>query len=516
MKIVHTKRSLVEETYNQYSKLLNALSNWQQKLENGDAGLSAANDGQAEDSRHESNRVFLFGNGNLPGTMEAVFHMKLTLQIAKQLVKGLILCADDFINVLKGEEVYDLDTYNNCAQSVNDILLFDDSYCPEASYYYGQIESSSSSITANSIKADIYLGVLDEDLKKLEIMSVDISSYEDVVRDCNKKQKRVTPLFDFLTVFGKGCKTLNDFVYDNLSPYVTAEGAREHVRPFIYDGEIGPCDENITKALEGLPVDVDLSDVSYTDDGYVLVKKSLGELLEEKYGGDWSQYNDYYLTGLEVDGEVRFSIVMVPVGGSVVVPFKDFDVGSLSGTESDVRAKLEKSVETTMKSKDLSIKDQELTDYYADPNSKGNYLIADLIVDKSMEQQADNVRQGRYVLLNSYDSQDSWCRAQLDELERKGIYDRETNTITFDPNNVSNDAYNAILMDSTGDPDTFAYAGENQYHAVRLNRYGSVLSDHTYESDAGVGESKNGKYYEYHFKDPDGAYEIADQKEAHG
>lgn len=318
-------------------------------------------------------------------------------------------------------------------------------------------------------------------------------------------------------MYGGGCKSLNDFVYDNLSPYVTEAGAREHVRPYIYDGEIGPCDETITEAIEGLDVDIDMSDVSYTDDGFFIVEKSLGDLLEEKYGGDWSQYDDYYLTGYEVDGEVRFSIVKVPVGGSVVVPFKDFDVSSLSGTdESEVRAKLKESVETTMKGKDISLQDTRLTDYYADPDSKGNYLIANLVVEKSMQQQADNVSQGTYVLQHSYDSHDPWCREKLDELEKKGIYDRETNTITFDPDNMSNDAYNAILMDSTGDPDTFAYAGENQYHAVRLNRYWKVLADHTFESDAGVGESKAGNAYEYHFKDPDGVYEGQDQRESHG
>lgn len=198
MKIVHTKRSLVADTYDQYKRLYDALAKWHQKLEDGDAGLSYSNDGQAEETRHESNVVFLCGD--CLTTMETVFHMKLTLQIAKELVKGLILCADDFVNVLREEEVYDLDTYNNCAPSSNDILLFDDSFCPEESGYFGAIESASSSVTSNSINSDIYLGCIDELFKKLEIMTVDISSYKEVVKDCNKKQKRVTPLFEFLKI----------------------------------------------------------------------------------------------------------------------------------------------------------------------------------------------------------------------------------------------------------------------------------------------------------------------------
>ena len=518
---IHTKRSVVESTYEMYNKRYEALSGWYQRKQDGDSGLHTYNDGDAEETRHEANQVFIYGD--MATTMDAVFHMQLTMDFAKGLVKGLINCAEDFISILKGEEVYDLNTYNNCAASSTDILLFDDTFCPEEGCYMGAIRTATDSAVAQSIYANLALGFMDSKLSELQIMSVDVSSYEEVIRDCIEKQKRVYPLNDQLVVYAKGVKSLNDFVYNNLSPYVTEAGARQHVRPYIYDGEIGPCDEDIVEALEGLPFNIDMDDIRYTDDGFVLVEKPLGELLAEKYPGeDWSAYNKYYLTGLNTDGTVRFSLVRVSVGGGVSVPFKPFFIENFqtymeSTTDvAMIKLELDKYIDVTMTSKALILKEQELTDYYADSDTKGNYLIANLVVERSLEAQAENVQQGQYQLAHSYDSHDYWCQLKLDELEKKGIYDRETNTITFDPNNMSNDAYNAILMDTTGDPDTFAYAGENQYHAVRLNRYGDLLADHTFESDAGVGESTAGKLYEYHYKDPDSVYEGGDQREDHG
>lgn len=538
MERIHTKHSIIVDTYEQYKKLFNSLADWNTALDNGDWKLNDVNSANYEETRHEKNRIFLVGN--MDEVITKTFHMQLTLSIVKDLVKGLILCAEDFDSVLKGYTVFDLNTYNNCAPSSIDELLFEDCYCLEDSNYSGLIKTRSEEIVDLDANIRTNLTSISEELSSLQIMDVDVSGDIEVVNDCATKQDRVSDLYDFLVMYAQGVKNLNNYVHDNLSEYVTEEGMRQHPRPYIYSGEEGPIDETIESALLGLPFDIDMENISYTDDGYVLVKDSLGELLSKKYPGqDWSAYNDYYITGLNVDGEVSFSIVRVPVGSTVTVPFKDFDMAALedvmnsSNDPNAVMTKVHDLVDTTMNSKDNSLMSDNLTNYYAQSQSKGNYLIANLVVEKSLESQKDNVKNGYYQLNSSYDKQDSNCKAKLDQLEKMGIYDRETNTITFDPNAISNEAYNAILMDTTGSPDTFAYAAENDFHADGqqladvyidvgtvnhdLNyAIGATLQEHTFESDAGVGESSLGFLYEGTFKDTDDGSLYEEQVENFG
>ena len=543
MKRIHTKYTIIEEAYNQYASLYKSFSTWKQGLENVDKNLNESNAGLHEEERHRRNYVYFIGD--MTNVMDKIFHLQLTLSIVKELVKGLILCADDFISVLRDEEVYDLNTYNNCKASSTDVLKFEDAYCSEDSGYEGLIKTESLAICAQGQIVRNNLSDIETEIGKLQIMDISITGDMETINNCVDKQNRVYNLYSFLVVFAKGVKNLNEYFYDNLNSYITKAGARQHTRLYIYSGEDGEIEADLKQALLGLPFDVDMSNISYTDDGFVLVKESLAELLEKQYPGqNWDEYKDYYITGLNTNGVTSFSIIKAPVGSTVTVPFKVFDVGAIAkamdGTSNpdEVRTAISKAVKATMENKDISSKDDALTDYYADPKSKGSYLIADLIVAKSLEKNKDSAEEGYYKLQHGYDEHESNCKAKLDELEKKGIYDRETNSIRFDPSAMSNEAYNAILMDTTGDPDTFAYAAENDFHADGLNwaesslgyseatsdpgnsalsqLLGDFAADHTMESDAGVGESMATWTYEWLFKDTDGGFQHGDQVEAHG
>ena len=92
--------------------------------------------------------------------------------------------------------------------------------------------------------------------------------------------------------------------------------------------------------------------------------------------------------------------------------------------------------------------------------------------------------------------------------------------------NLNKAEYNAVLTATTGNIDAYSFAAENQWHAQMQQTadayqatltipnptdlglvaiLGNYIEKHTIASDAGVGESRLGKYYEYQFKDPTSA-----------
>lgn len=58
----------------------------------------------------------------------------------------------------------------------------------------------------------------------------------------------------------------------------------------------------------------------------------------------------------------------------------------------------------------------------------------------------------------------------------------------------------------TGNPDIYSYAAENQYHADMYGKMGGILDSSAIISNAGVGESKWAKVYEWLFKDEDNTF----------
>ena len=85
-----------------------------------------------------------------------------------------------------------------------------------------------------------------------------------------------------------------------------------------------------------------------------------------------------------------------------------------------------------------------------------------------------------------------------------GIYDRQTNSIHVENvNKLTQEEGNAIMVVTTGNPDIYSFAAENQFHADIYGKTLGVLDSHAIASDAGVGESGSAEYYEYLFKKKD-------------
>ncbi len=73
----------------------------------------------------------------------------------------------------------------------------------------------------------------------------------------------------------------------------------------------------------------------------------------------------------------------------------------------------------------------------------------------------------------------------------------KTNTIIIqDPDNLTEDEKNALLLITTENPDKYSFAVENQFHADWYNSYKGVGESDAYFSDM----------YEVTFKGKDGSY----------
>lgn len=249
-----------------------------------------------------------------------------------------------------------------------------------------------------------------------------------------------------------------------------------------------------------------------TNDGYFILDKSLAEIFEEAGVDsdilDYTGYDDWYITGLTRDnGSICYSMIKVRepmdeqgrAGTSIVFdsmsisPFKEIIANTAEGKEIDDKLiyKLNQEIDLTVHS-DSKLPyrwDQDMINYFRNTESEGSYLIADFIVDKVAHDEAFS--DGTYKLPYTYDQFDDYAgQDTLDYLAEVGVYDKENNTITInDPDNLTDDERNALILITTGDKDAYAFAGENQFHADAYNRI-PYFENHAKKSDAGVGEGE--------------------------
>lgn len=293
-----------------------------------------------------------------------------------------------------------------------------------------------------------------------------------------------------------------------------------------------------------------------TEDGYFIIDKSVGDILKEAGVSqseiDYTLYDDWYITGLVgKDGTITYSLLKVrePMdsqnhGHGTAVIFKSLDITAIEKvvkdaykgkklTSNEINEAQEQLDYITYASRDdWENYSQEMLDYFRDPQSDGSYLIAEFLIDKVAHDKEFN--DGKYTLPYSYDDFSSYGQEVLDDLEKKKIYDKEKNTIKIkDPENLTEDEKRAILLITTEDPDVYAFAAENQFHADWYNAYKDVdtmlysqplnvyfanyIEKHCIASDTGVGESDAyfSDAYESTFKSESGSY-YKEQIDAHG
>lgn len=314
----------------------------------------------------------------------------------------------------------------------------------------------------------------------------------------------------------------------------------------------GPSIKQTNSSDDSLPVPDWIKDVlgddwrqyfEVTDDGFFICTVPMDQLFAKAGLTDEMQstVNNWYLIGVydpeKNPPEVAYGAVVINRVGS-----KGVEGSSLPFTTIDMDL-LEKTIEKYKNGEPLDVEsifvsiapvylcdDEEK--YYKNPNKKmykyfcdagkdGSILIADLIVQDNLDRYFSPHLSGGTtfdgVFPYKYDNYCSQSRDAIDSLIEKGICakDPDTGTITMtiqDPDNLSMDEYNALLMMTTDDPDIYAYIAENNAHAAAC-KVGYDLHSSS-QSDCWPGE--NGKAEdggsssgsESSYKDKDGRYYI--------
>ena len=284
---------------------------------------------------------------------------------------------------------------------------------------------------------------------------------------------------------------------------------------------------------------ISMDDFEITDDGFFLCKKNMKDIMqamglsgkETLNGVEVSAYDDWYLSGIiNSKGKVTYTLIKMreptdnqDARGSAV-PFVSLDMKNCENIFRSLKKnkKLTKKEKTQLGKLFYSVTNADgdskanktLLNYFKNPASQGSYLLADYMVNKVVNGKGFNDN-GVYKVPTGYEENDKYCKKKLDKLSEAGVYDKKKNTIRIkDRSNLTKDEYDAILMIMTGNPDKYAYAAENQYHAVRHDSAFGLFKKHTIISDAGVGESKWNYLYEDRFKSESGKF-YKEQVEAH-
>ena len=217
---IYVVHSLVENTYEEYSKIYEETKDWEYI---GCAGSEVLNEVNQGDSQDVANARFVaFLCDCLPEMQEAVKAMRDTLEVEKETIKGLINMCDDFVEILRGEDQESLEVYKNFKPKT-DILYFNDHYALCDIGYQGAINDNSRDVYIKSDTektkledAKLYL----DQVETRDGIDLDISSQLETITDCYTRQRYVVKLFSALKAYGDGVKACNENVKAGLEPYV--------------------------------------------------------------------------------------------------------------------------------------------------------------------------------------------------------------------------------------------------------------------------------------------------------
>ena len=96
------------------------------------------------------------------------------------------------------------------------------------------------------MKTEENLTGIEDELKHLKTISVDISGYATHIRDCITKQNYTSPLYDSLKAYCIDVAVMHDYVKSIRDTYFPVlDGPREHNRSYNYDGAPTDDKENI-------------------------------------------------------------------------------------------------------------------------------------------------------------------------------------------------------------------------------------------------------------------------------
>lgn len=257
-----------------------------------------------------------------------------------------------------------------------------------------------------------------------------------------------------------------------------------------------------------------------TDDGFFICTVPMNQLFEKAGLTKDMQRNveDWYLFGVydpnENPPKVTYGAVVINRHGDKGIegsslPFTAIDMDLLGKTIDDYKAGKPLDVDSVYVAIAPVLLCDDEAQYYNNPNKKlykyfrnagkdGSILIANLIVQDNLNRRFSPHSSGGTtvdgVFPYKYDNYCSQSRDFIDSLIEKGICakDPDTGTITMtiqDPDKLSMDEYNALLMMTTDDQDIYAYIAENAAHADACKYF--YHRESASQSDCWPGENPN-------------------------
>ena len=279
---------------------------------------------------------------------------------------------------------------------------------------------------------------------------------------------------------------------------------------------------------------LDYNDLIISDDGFVMSRRSLAELLIEKgieqYGSQNvnQMYDDWYLYAIVKDGMVSYSFIKMREqendyrngvsdrdAPSTSISFRAFDIDRLLNVDSDQDAFFD-AFGRTIYADSAQPYHSTLQQYFNDPKSKGSYLLADEYVSFiANHPQNTSTSDGITIAIpDEMNTKENSKDKRLPDFLVKNnndagyvIYDKENGVIKIkDPGNLTEYEKRAILATHTGNVNSYSFAAENTYHARALDDWKMIFSkweQSAIVSDTGVLEENYTGKDTYHNLDSD-------------
>ena len=241
-RILYVSKSRLENTLEEYNTIYSSVTTWRSRMETQNSNIAASNEGATTETYTE--KTTAYNDNELSDFSGHVNVMSCALVEALTKTRGLIARSEDFVNILKGESAESSDTYSNTS-ATGDVASYYDNFCSQEGFT-GAIKDNTESITDLGIKEEENLTGIEDELKHLKTISVDISGYATHIRDCITKQNYTSPLYDSLKAYCIDVAVMHDYVKSIRDTYFPVlDGPREHNRSYNYDGAPTDDKENI-------------------------------------------------------------------------------------------------------------------------------------------------------------------------------------------------------------------------------------------------------------------------------
>ena len=271
-RILFVSKSRLENTLNEYDAVYSSVLTWKGRMDQQNSNIAQANEGASTDKYTEKTTEYM--NGELSDFLGHVNITKCALAEAFTKTKGLIARSEDFVNILRGSDALNSESYEACGSS-GDLATYYDDFCTYGAYT-GAINDNTNSIIELGGKEEESLGNIEQELLGLKTVSVSIDGMASGIRECIKKQNYTEPLYNSLKGYCIDVGIMHRYVTSLRNTYFLAStGARAHNRSYNYDGAPTEDKEEIYT--------MNLKEMGYSEEDIKVLKRYTGLTASQLY-----------------------------------------------------------------------------------------------------------------------------------------------------------------------------------------------------------------------------------------